>query len=66
MDEEIDMKEWDEHFRGVLRRVGWRVRLDGERDSGEGEEEKEISREEIDRVLKEGKAAVGDGIVNEM
>lgn len=43
------------------------MRLEVERDSGEGQEE--ISREEADRVvrkLKEGKALGGDGIVNKV
>lgn len=69
MEEGIDMKELDEHFRGVLGGVGWRVRLERERDSGEEEEEEKISRKEIDRVvrkLKEGKAAGGNDIVNEL
>lgn len=45
------------------------MRLEGERDSGMGEEEEEITMKEINRVirkLKEGKAAGGDGIVNEV
>lgn len=43
--------------------------LEGERVSGEGEEEKETSKKEINRVvrkLKEGKSARRDGIVNEV
>lgn len=51
----------------MLGGVEWGVRLEVERDSGEGEEE--ISREETDRVvrkLKEGKALGGDGIVNKV
>lgn len=53
----------------MLREVGWRVRLEGERVSGEGEEEEETSKKEINRVvrkLKDGKSARRDGIVNEM
>lgn len=65
--EGIEMKEWEEHFRKILGGVEWRVRMEGER-RGE-EEEEEISREEIGRAIskmKEGKAAGGDGIVNEV
>lgn len=53
----------------MLGGVGWRVGLEGERVSGKGEEEEEISKKEINRVvrkLKEGKSARRDGIVNEV
>lgn len=45
------MKEWDKQFREVLGGVGWRVGGGGKRGAGE-EEEKEIEREEVDKVLK--------------
>ncbi|XP_078050783.1 macrophage colony-stimulating factor 1 receptor-like [Augochlora pura] len=65
--EGIEMREWERHFRGVLGGVEWGVR--GEvKERGE-EEEEEISREEIEgviRKLKEEKAEGGDGIVNEV
>jgi len=65
--EGIEMKEWERHFREVLGGVERKVRREGE-ERGE-EEEDEISREEIGRAirkLKEGKAAGGDGILNEI
>lgn len=61
------MKEWEKHFRGVLGVVEWRVKEErGEREEGD---EKKISKEEIERVvkkLKKGKAAGKDGSMNEV
>lgn len=48
--------------------VNWRVRREEEKVEKNEDEEREISREEFDRVLNKlkGKAADGDGIVNEV
>ncbi|XP_076298035.1 uncharacterized protein LOC143217535 [Lasioglossum baleicum] len=62
------MEEWEEHFRKVLGGVGWRVRR-GEITGRRKDAERDIEIEEIRRVikgLKDGKAAGGDGIPNEV
>ena len=67
INERIEIREWEEHFRRVLGGVEWRVRMRGAR--GRGDEEEELGREEIKRVvknLKDGKAAGEDGIQNEV
>ena len=61
LNERIDIREWDEYFRGLLGGVEWRVRKGGER-GREADEEEELGREEIKRVvknLKDGKAGGG-------
>lgn len=66
VNERIKMVEWDEHFKGLLGGVEWRVRRGGRSERGEDGEE-EIGREEIGRVirnLKEGKAGGENGIRN--
>lgn len=66
--EGIEMREWEEYFRGLLRAVEWRMmKEDGRKE--EEERENELEREEVERVLrllKDGKAAGGDGIPNEV
>jgi len=66
INEEMEMKEWKEHFMSLLRRVEERVLMGVGRNRREKEEEeKEISKKEIReaiRKLKEGKAIGGDGI----
>ncbi|XP_076291061.1 uncharacterized protein LOC143214209 [Lasioglossum baleicum] len=66
--EGIKMEEWDEHFRGILGGVEWRVRKGGESKRRE-EGERDIEKWEVTRVLKglkEKKAAGGDEIRNEV
>lgn len=46
------MEEWEGHFNEVLERVDCRIRKGEERNKRGGEEEKEISREEMDKVIK--------------
>ena len=68
VEEGIKMEEWEEYFRGILGGVEWRVRRGGERRRGE-DEEGELSKEEVKRVvrkLKDGKAGGGDGVANEV
>ena len=70
VDERIKMVEWEEHFKGMLGGVEWRVRRGGRGERREDGEE-EIGREELEgrrviRRLKEGKAGGGDGIQNEV
>lgn len=65
----IKLGVWKKYFKGILGGVDWRVRKGEERVKGMEDEEGEISREELDRVLKKlkgEKAAGGDGIVNEV
>ncbi|XP_011858234.1 PREDICTED: golgin subfamily A member 6-like protein 22, partial [Vollenhovia emeryi] len=75
VNEEIEMKEWDNYFRGLLggREIGvdggpGRVRRGGGAEEGEREGEDELEMEEIERAmgkLKKRKAAGEDGIQNE-
>ncbi|XP_076301434.1 uncharacterized protein LOC143219315 [Lasioglossum baleicum] len=68
VDERIRLEEWEQYFRDLLGGVGGRVgKLGKSRREGDGEKELEIG--EIMRVvkgLKDGKAAGGDGIPNEI
>ena len=62
------MEEWDEYFRELMGGVEWRVKWGGGRE-GVRDEERDIGRDEIGRVvrsLKDGKAGRGDGIQNEV
>ena len=68
VNEGIKMEAWEEHFKGLLGGVEWRVRRSGRSERGEDREEG-IRKEEIGRVirnLKEGKAGGGGGIRNEV
>ena len=68
INERIEIKEWDEYFRGLLGGVEWRVRKGGER-GRDMDEEGDLGLEEIKRVvmkLKDGKAGGGDEIQNEV
>ncbi|XP_070522902.1 golgin subfamily A member 6-like protein 22 [Cardiocondyla obscurior] len=68
VDEKIEIREWKEYFRGVLGGIEWRVGGEVER-SKEEDEEKEMEREEFEKVikkLKKGKAAGSDDIENEI
>ncbi|XP_076287327.1 uncharacterized protein LOC143212411 [Lasioglossum baleicum] len=68
IDERIRMEEWEQYFRDLLGGVEGRVgKLGKSRREGDGEKDLEIG--EIIRVvkgLKDGKAAGGDGIPNEI
>ncbi|XP_011875007.1 PREDICTED: protein PXR1-like, partial [Vollenhovia emeryi] len=64
---EIEMRQWEEYFKTLLRGVENKVIWGGKRGERKGEE-KEIEREEIRRAIskvKDGKAAGKDGIPNE-
>ena len=68
VNERIKIEEWNEYFRGLLGGVEWRVKWGGGRREGR-DEEREIGRDEIGRVvrgLKDGKAGGSDGIQNEV
>lgn len=63
------MEEWESYFKERLGGVRWRVRREGGRVREEGDEEEEISNEELNRVipkLKKGKSAGRDDIVTEV
>ncbi|XP_071576349.1 uncharacterized protein [Temnothorax nylanderi] len=71
IEEGIEEEEWKEHFMNLLGGVEGRVRLGKEegREEKEGEEEEEISLEEMRRVvkrLKDGKAMGRNGIPGEV
>lgn len=65
------MKEWKEHFMGLLGGVEKRITQDGEKEEEaptEDEGEGEIGEEEVKKVickLRDGKAIGGDGVPNE-
>lgn len=64
VNEGIEMKEWDEYFKGLLGGVEWRVIKGAKRGEREDEEE-ELTREEVGKIirrLKDGKAMGGYGI----
>lgn len=68
VNETIDMEDWDNYFRKLL---GWKVWRIGAKEAGGRKEDTEegIGREKIRRViskLKDGKAAGGDGVPNEV
>lgn len=68
VNEGIEMKEWEIYFKELLGRVEWRV-VNGAREEFREEEEEEIGRDELRRVikkLKDRKALGGDGIPNEV
>lgn len=68
VNETIEIKEWDRYYREMLGGMDWRV--GGERERGrERDEEKDLEREEFERVikkLKSGKAAGSDRQENEI
>lgn len=51
MEQEIEMEKWERYVEELVR-VEWRVRKKRGSTKGEKDEEKEINREEIDRVIK--------------
>lgn len=62
------MKEWEIYFKGLLGGVEWRV-VNGAGEEFREDEEEEIEREELRRVirkLKDRKALGGNGIPNEV
>lgn len=68
MNEGIEMAKWDEYFKGLLRGVEWRVIKGSDRGEKE-DEEKELTREEVEEMikkLKDGKAMEEDGIPNKV
>lgn len=63
VNKEIEIKEWEEYFKGILR--GVEVRVIGRERKGETREEDELSREEVKRAINRvrvGKATGSDGI----